>query len=174
MTAAGAAAALVEAYNRHDLGAYAALHAPTARITFANAPDELTVDGWTQVLARLFTALPDLTVAPVTMLADGPSAMVEVRQRGTHTGVLVLDDGARALLGCAADHIPPTGHHVDTTGVVVLGVTAGAIASERHHWPTAWLYQQLGLATVIVAPTIDRVDAGHRTTHTPNPSSRGG
>ena len=153
MNTAGVALALVDAYNRHDLAGYADLHAATARITFANTPGEIDVGGWTQALARLFTALPDLAVTPVTMCDDGSSAVLEVRQTGTHTGVLVLDDGARAALDCDLDHIPPTGRPIDTTGVVVLDVVAGTIVSERHHWPPAWLYEQLGLATVTVRPT---------------------
>ncbi len=152
MNAADVAAALVDAYNRHDLVAYAALHAATARVTFANTPGEIDVGDWTQVLARLFTALPDLAVTPVTLCENGSRAVLEVRQTGTHTGALVLDDGARAVLGCDLDHVPATGRPVDTTGVVVLDVVAGTIETERHHWPPAWVYQQLGLVTVTVLP----------------------
>jgi hypothetical protein len=147
-----AAAALVDAYNRHDLARYVALHADTARVTFANADGEMDLDAWSRVLARLFTAVPDLTVAPVTVCHGTSSAVLELRQTGTNTGPLVLDGGARALLGCELDHIPPTGRPIDTTGVVVLDVVADAIVTERHHWPPAWLYEQLGLVTVTVVP----------------------
>jgi hypothetical protein len=153
MNAARVAAALIDAYNRHDLVAYAALHADTARVTFANTPGALDVSGWTQVLARLYTALPDLAVTPITICHGATSAVVELRQTGTNTGALILDDGARTALGCDLDHIPPTGRPIDTTGVVVLDVTAGRIVTERHHWPPAWLYQQLGLVTVTARPT---------------------
>lgn len=151
--AAHVAAALVDAYNRHDLVDYAKLHADTTRITFANTPGKVDLGDWSQVLARLFTAFPDLAVTPVTLHDAASSAVLELRQTGTHTGALLLDDGARALLACQLDHIPATGRSVDTTGVVVLDIVAGTIVTERHHWPPAWLYQQLGLITLTAHPT---------------------
>jgi hypothetical protein len=70
-----------------------------------------------------------------------------MHQTGTHTGVLTLDDCARALLATDLDHIPPTGRTVDVTGVVVLATNNGAVTRERHHWPRHWLYEHLGLDT---------------------------
>lgn len=151
------ASALVGTYNRHDLDGYAALHAPGAHVEFANHAGAIALDGWVSVLARLFTALPDLAVTPVTLATAAAHAVLEVRQRGSHTGALVLDDAGRAALGCRVDHVPATGRTVDVTGVVVLDLDPahGAIAVERHHWPPAWVYQQLGLMTVTVAPIRD-------------------
>jgi hypothetical protein len=173
MNAADVAAAIVDAYNRHDLIAYTALHAATARVRFANAPGELDISGWTQQLARFFTAVPDLAVTPLTVCHSARSIMLELRQTGTNTGALVLDDGARAVLGRDLDHIPATGRRIDATGVVVLDVVAGTVVTERHHWPPAWLYQQLGLATVMVRPT---TSPAHQPQHRPEPPlrSRGG
>ena len=89
--------------------------------------------------------MPDLAVEPVTLVADEATAVLELRHTGTHTGVLALDDGGRALLGTDLDHVPPTGRDVATHGVVVLHVTDGSVALERHHWPPLWLYETLGL-----------------------------
>lgn len=147
------AAAAIDAYNRHDLAAYKRLHAPGARIEFAGIGD-IGLDAWLPTLARLFTALPDLNARQLTMLNDDATAIVELRQTGTHRGVLLLDDSARALLATDVDHIPPTGRTVDVHGVVVLATANGTVTAERHHWPRHWLFEHLGLVTLPAIPTI--------------------
>jgi predicted ester cyclase len=117
-------------------------------------PNDIGLDDWLPTLARLFTALPDLSIRPVTLLTDDDTAIVEMHQTGTNTGVLTLDDFARALLATDLDHIPPTGRTVDVTGVVVLVTSNGAVTGERHHWPRHWLYEHLGLATQPAIPTV--------------------
>ncbi len=148
------ATAAIDAYNRHDLADYKRLHAPDARVGFAGVPGDVGLEAWLPTLARLFTALPDLTIRPVTLLTDDATAVVELHQTGTHTGVLILDDSARALLATELDHIPPTGRTVDVTGVVVLATADGAVAGERHHWPRHWLFEHLGLVTLAAIPTV--------------------
>ncbi len=148
------AAAAIDAYNRHDLADYKQLHTPDARIRFAGVPNDIGLDAWLPTLARLFTALPDLTIQPVTLLTDHGIAVIEMHQTGTHTGVLTLDDSARALLATDLDRIPPTGRTVDVTGVVVLATSNGAVTSARHHWPRHRLYEHLGLVTQPAIPTV--------------------
>jgi SnoaL-like polyketide cyclase len=128
------APAAIDAYNRHDLADYKRLHTSDARVGFAGAPGDIGLDHWLRTLAGL-TDLPDLTIRPVTMLTDDATAVLELRQMGTHTGVLVLDDSARALLHTHLDHIPPTGRTLEVTGVVVLATARGDVTGERHHWP---------------------------------------
>jgi len=147
------AAAVIVAYNRHDLAAYERLHAPDARIEFAGAPGDIGLGEWLTILARLFAVLPDLTIRPMTVVTDDATAVIEMRQIGTNTGVLALDDGARMLLGTDLAQIPPTGRTVDTPGVVVFTVGDGVVTGERHHWPPHWVFEQLGLVTVSAVPT---------------------
>lgn len=145
---------VIDAYNRHDLAEYQRLHAADAWIRFAGGPGEIGLESWLPMLSSLFTALPDLTIRPVTMLADDTTAVLEIDQRGTHTGVLVLDDFDRQLLDTDVDAIPPTGRSVDVSGVVVLAVVDGCVRGERHHWPPYWLYEQLGLLTLSAMPIV--------------------
>ena len=49
-------AAVIAAYNRHDLVAFERLHAPDARIEFAGAPGHIGLGEWLSTLARLFAA----------------------------------------------------------------------------------------------------------------------
>ena len=152
MTTADLTAAVIAAYNRHDLVAFERLHAPDARIEFAGAPGHIGLGEWLSTLARLFAALPDLTIQPMTVVTDEATAVIEMRQIGTNTGVLALDDGARMLLGTDLVQIPPTGRTVDAPGVVVLTMGDGVVTGERHHWPPAWVFEQLGLVSVSAAP----------------------
>jgi predicted ester cyclase len=144
--------ALTDAYNDHDLRCYEALHESTARISFAGVSGDIGLEPWLDTLGRLFDALPDLTIRPVTMLADEHTALVELQQNGTNTGVLQLTDGDRALLATDAPSLPPTGRRIDVSGVVALTVADRRVTGERHHWPRFWLHEGLGLVTVAANP----------------------
>jgi hypothetical protein len=148
------AAAAIEAYNRHDLAAFAGLHAPDARIEFAGVEQDIGLDAWIPVLGDLFAAVPDLTIEPVTVLGDEATAIIEMRQVGTNTGAIALTEPARAFLGVVVDELPPTGRSIDVAGVVVLNTDGGLVTRERHHWPPQWFDQQLGLVTLEVNPTV--------------------
>ena len=117
--------ALIAAYNRHDLVAYERLHRPDARIEFAGGLGEIGLDAWMPVVAGLFASVPDLTIDPLTVLADDSTAVIEMRQVGTHTGGTL-----------------------DISGVVVLTVADGSVTHERHHWPPGEWDRQLGVATI--------------------------
>ena len=147
------AALAVDAYNRHDLAAYRRLHVPDARIRFAGVPGDIGLETWLPTLARLFTALPDLHIQTLALLTDDNKAIIELRQTGSHTGVLLLDDSDRALLATDVDQIPPTGRTVDVHGVVVSHRPA-APSPERHHWPRHWLFEHLGLLTRSAIPNV--------------------
>ena len=68
--AATLATAVTDAYNDHDLARYEELHDPAARISFANIAGDVGLGSWLTTLESLFSALPDLAVRPVKMLAD--------------------------------------------------------------------------------------------------------
>lgn len=145
------ATALLDAYNDHDLRRYEELHVPTARISFAGVGDG-ELDPWLDTLGRLFEALPDLAVRPITMLTDTNTVMVELQQCGTNTGVLRLTDGDRELLATDAETLPPTGRRIDVWGVVVFTIAHGRVTAERHHWPPYFLHEDLGLVNVTATP----------------------
>ncbi len=147
------ATAVTDAYNDHDLACYEELHDPAARISFANIAGDVGLGSWLTTLESLFSALPDLAIRPVKMLADESTAIVEIHQVGTNTGAIPLGDGDRELLGTDLASIPPTGRRIDVTGVVVLTTTRGRVSAERHHWPRHWFYECLGLLTVATTPT---------------------
>jgi hypothetical protein len=144
---------LLDAYNDHDLRRYEQLHAPTSRISFAGVDGDAELEPWLDTLGRLFEALPDLAVRPMTMLTDTNTAVVELQQAGTHTGVLHLTDGDRALLDTYVASVPPTGRRIDVSGVVVLANADGRVTAERHHWPPFFLHEGLGLVTIAPTPT---------------------
>ena len=147
------ATAVTDAYNDHDLARYMELHDPAARISFANIAGDVGLGSWLTTLERLFSALPDLAVRPVKLLADESTAIVELHQVGTNTVAIPLEDGDRELLGTDLASVPPTGRSVDVTGVVVLTTARGRVTAERHHWPRHWFYECLGLLAVATTPT---------------------
>ena len=139
--------ALIAAYNRHDLAAYERLHRPDARVEFAGGLGEIGLDAWMPVVAGLFASVPDLTIEPLTVLADDSTAVIEMHQVGTHTGLV--------------DDVPPTGRAIDIAGVVVLTAENGAVTHERHHWPPREWDQQLGVVTIEARPTRRAAETAH-------------
>jgi hypothetical protein len=154
--AAKLATAAIDAYNDHDLARYEELHDPTARISFANVAGDVGLSSWLTSLVGLFSALPDLEIRPVKMLADESTAIVELHQIGNNTVPIPLGGSDRELLGTDLAFLPPTGRSVDVTGVVILTATRGRVSAERHHWPKHWFYESLGLLTVAATPSEHR------------------
>lgn len=150
--AAGIAAALFAAYDRHDLEALRRLHHPDARITLDEG-DDVGLDAWLATFARVLAVLPDLRIRTPTLVADDRKAMAEVRLTGTNTTGLHLGAGDRAVLGTDAEHLPATGRSVAITVPVVVSTADGLVTGERHFWPRFWLYEALRLVTVAAVPT---------------------
>jgi predicted ester cyclase len=153
-SAATLASAAIDAYNQHDLAHYRSLHSRDSEVEFAGVAGSVGLDDWLGSLHRIFAAIPDLRIAPVTLVTDERSAVVEMIQTGTHTGALTLHDGERKLLGTTASSIRPTGRRIAVSGVVVLTTDGQFVTAQRHHWPRWWLYEELGLVTVTATPVI--------------------
>ena len=64
---------------------------------------------------------------------------------GTNTGPFVLGEIDRLILGTQAETLPATGRAMDITGTVVLEVADDRVTAERHYWPFAQVFVQLGL-----------------------------
>ena len=87
-------------------------------------------EGFKQLVTRLQTAFPDLSIAAEDMLAEGDKVAVWFTVRGTHQGVL-LD-------------MPPTDKPVNLTGVAMYRVAGGKIIEDRVAEDLLALMQQLG------------------------------
>ena len=135
---------IVDSYNRHDIDALAACYAPGARVNGGGWPEDIDVTGWLAGLGTIIGSFPDLQLHPHNLVADGRVAMLETRMTGT-TGPLVLGEIDRLILGTQAEALPATGRTMDITGMVVLEVADGRVTAERHFWPFAQVFVQLGL-----------------------------
>jgi hypothetical protein len=120
------ARAVIEAYNAHDMSRYLSLHTAACRITFADAAGSASMDDWQATVADMFAAIPDLRVAPVTIVGDDRTVMLELIQSGTY--VSDHDDGGS-----------PDRQRFEAQGVLVLSIADGRVTGERHHWPRSWL-----------------------------------
>ena len=81
-------------------------------------------------------------------MAEGDRAAAEVRMTGTNTAPLHLGEIDRLLLRTDAAELPATYRSIDLRWVVVLELSDGLVATERHHWPYVDTLLQLGLLPV--------------------------
>ncbi len=146
--------ATMRAYNDHALDMLAELYEPLARIEFSGVDGDIGLDTWFASLESLFSMLPDLTLRPLTVVADGRTAMIELNLTGTNSGRIPLSADDQRSLGIDIDSLPPTGRLVEVTGVVVLRTADGRVTRETHHWPRFWLDEGLGLVTVEARPRV--------------------
>jgi steroid delta-isomerase-like uncharacterized protein len=127
----------IEAMNRHDAAAAAALYATDAVVTDPQYPEPLRgTAAITKDLTDLFTAFPDLRVELGKTIANGESYAVDFVMSGTHDGPIVGLSG----------HIPATGKTVRFGGAVLsrLGKD-GRVVEERRYLDYAGMLAQLGL-----------------------------
>lgn len=90
------------------------------------------IDGYTQVVTELRTAMPDLTVTPERVaVLDDEFVFTEFTVTGTHDGVF--------------QGIPPTGRSVQLHGVSRVRVVDGLAKEERMYYDTTEFRRQLGL-----------------------------
>ena len=146
--------ATMRAYNDHDLDMLAELHEPSARIEFSGVDGDIGLDMWFASLDGLFSMLPDFSLWPLTVVADGHAAMIEMSLTGTNSGWIPLSADDQRSLGVDVDTLPPTGRLVEVTGIVVLRTGDGRVTRETHHWPRFWLDEGLGLVTVEARPRV--------------------
>jgi steroid delta-isomerase-like uncharacterized protein len=128
---------IVDAFNRHDADAFAALYAHDAT---AHDPQYAEPLGGREAIKKdiedFFTALPDVRAKVLSSVAGGDTIAFEVEVIGTHNGPLVTPNGS----------IPPTNRPVRSLGSRVLRFDSrGQIVSCNRYYDLAGIMQQLGL-----------------------------
>jgi steroid delta-isomerase-like uncharacterized protein len=123
---------LVDAWNRHDAAAIAAIYSPA--YTGLDVSERLPQDGpdgAVRGFCRLREAFPDLRFAIESLLVDGERAALCWTATGTHAGTLMA--------------IPRTGRRVRVTGITLLTVAEGRIETGRTVWDVAGALRAMGL-----------------------------
>src|SRR5215216_7756035 len=95
-------------------------------------PDEDVrgIEGLTQFVSTIRSAVPDLRVTLEDDIAEGKKVVSRWRAQGTHQG---------ELMGIA-----PTGNEVAKTGITIHRIEDGKIIEEWENWDALGLMQQIG------------------------------
>lgn len=128
----------IEAFNRHDADAFAALYADNA--TAIDPQYERPLQGKEQIrkdIADFFVAFPDARATVEALVTQGDRAAFEVEVTGTHRGPLVTPAG----------DVPATHRPVSMRGGRFIRVDArGRITECNRYFDIAAIMQQLGLS----------------------------
>ena len=102
-------------------------------------PDEDVrgIEGLTQFVSMIRSALPDLRVTLEDDIAEGDKVVSRWRAQGTHQG---------ELMGIA-----PTGNEVAITGITIHRIEDGKIIEEWENWDHTDLFASLGVVNLGVA-----------------------
>lgn len=126
----------VDAINRHDANAFAALYATRAIAHDPQYPEPLKGrEAIRKDIEDFFQAFPDLQARLVSVLASGDTVASEVELSGTHKVSLASPTGA----------IPPTNRQVQLRVAGFDRVEGDVITESRRYYDLAGLMQQLGL-----------------------------
>ena len=122
-----------EGLNRGDLSVASHAFAPDCVIHMTGIPEPLRgIDAWTQVMAGLLAAFPDLRLTIEDQVGSGDHIAFRWHATGTHTGPL----GA----------VPPTGRSVALDGLIVDHLRDGRVVERWEQWDQPRMLAQLGLA----------------------------
>jgi steroid delta-isomerase-like uncharacterized protein len=137
MTTQDIVRAQLDAFNKHDAGAFAACYAPNAVVDDPQFPEPLKgAHAITKDIGDWFGAFPDIETRITRTVVNGTSFAVEWSMSGSHKGPLVMPDG----------HVPATGKPVRMVVVTIGRLDAeGRIAEERRSYDLASVMGQLGL-----------------------------
>lgn len=127
----------MDAFNRHDANAYAALYATEATAYDPQYPEPLKGrEAIQKDIEDFFQAFPDVQATVVNVLVSGDTAAFEVEMSGTHKGPLVSPTGS----------IPATNRRMEMRGGRFERVDAqGQITECNRYYDLAGIMQQLGL-----------------------------
>lgn len=95
--------------------------------------DLVGIEAFKQYIIALRTAFPDFTLRMDEMIVEGTTQAGRWSFQGTNTGPLPDAD------------MPPTGRHVEMTGLFFLHTRDGKIVEEWSYGDMMGLFQQLGL-----------------------------
>ncbi|MFY0533153.1 ester cyclase [Nannocystis pusilla] len=123
---------LVEAINRDDAAAFAAIVAPEFLLRDAVVPTPPGPAGFRQVAAVFHAAFPDFEETAEDVIAEGDRVVLRWTARGTHRG---------EFLGVA-----PTGREIGFSGMAVFRVADGMLVESWQCHDRQGMLRQLGLA----------------------------
>ncbi len=128
----------IAAANAHDAAGMAAFYAEDAVFTEATYPGPMHGRAAVQKDAEMiFTAMPDIQLTVVTVVAQGDLVASEIMSVGTNTGPLNLPTG---------DQLPPSGNTVRVPMALFSRFDAdGLIAEEHRYIDLAGMMRQLGV-----------------------------
>jgi steroid delta-isomerase-like uncharacterized protein len=129
----------VEAFNKKDARAFAALYSVDAIVHDPLYPQPLTGrDAIEQDAEEVHRALPDARFTLSSVVEAGEIAAVQYNLKGTHLGPLATPDG----------EIPATGKALSTDGAVFSKFNdRGEVVEERRYYDVAGMLAQLGLSS---------------------------
>src|SRR5215211_1252973 len=109
-----------------------ALQEVYAHTIVMHEPDEDVrgIEGLTQFVSMIRSALPDLRITLEEDIAEGDKVVSRWRAQGTHQG---------ELMGIA-----PTSNQVTITGITIHRIEEGKIVEEWENWDALGLMQQIG------------------------------
>jgi steroid delta-isomerase-like uncharacterized protein len=110
----------IAALNAHDADAAEALAAPDL-INHAAIPEAQGAAGVRRIFAKLFKAIPDLTMTCEDLIAEGDKVVCRVRVRGTQTGPLEM----------TLWPLPASGRETSTEQIHVFRIAEGRFVE---HW----------------------------------------
>jgi predicted ester cyclase len=123
----------IEGLNRGDLSVAPRTFVPDCVIHMTGVPEPLRgIEAWTQVVAGLLAAFPDLRFTVEDQVGSGDRMAFRWHATGTHTGPL----GA----------VPPTGRRVALDGLIVDHLRDGRVVERWEQWDQPRMLAQLGLA----------------------------
>ena len=118
--------------NRGDVSVAPRVFAPDCVFHMTGLPGPLRgIEAWTQVIAGLLAAFPDLHLTIEDQVGYGDHLAFRWHATGTHTGPL---GGA-----------PPTGRRVALDGLIVDSLRDGLVVERWEQWDQPGMLAQLGL-----------------------------
>jgi predicted ester cyclase len=123
----------IEGLNRGDLTVAPRTFVPDCVIHMTGVPGPLRgIDAWTQVVAGLLAAFPDLRFTIEDQVGAGDRMAFRWHATGTHTGPL--------------GGVAPTGRSVALDGLIVDHLRDGRVVERWEQWDQPRMLAQLGLA----------------------------
>ena len=123
----------IEALNRGDVSVADRVFAPNCVIHINGSPEpNLSVDGFTHMVAGLLAAFPDLRFTVDDQVVAGDKVATRWTAEGTNNG--------------AFGSVPATGRRVRIGGMIFDRVASGKVVERWELWDQMGLLQQLGLA----------------------------
>jgi len=128
--------ASLEAINRRDIEAAAALRAADSVWQAPGGQRAFGPDGWRDVVATYISAFPDLHFTIDDLVAEGDKVAARFTAHGTFRGELA--------------GVSPTGRTASVACVMITRIENGKIADEFEVWDQLAMFQDLGALSELV------------------------